>query len=210
MAEIIQFPAQTAKLGYKRVRNKRTRDADHPDQLALFAQPTAQILTLAPELSRFEQALILDERGDPQAAQLYEKAIEEQDCAADAYCNLGILESQKGNVTRAFDCFTIALKQDPRHAEAHYNLGNLYFDVNDFRLAQIHYEMAGQVNPSFPNVYFNLGLVLAINNDLANAVQALTRYRALAPESERHNAEELLQNLQKLLSVRRNSRSDGA
>src|SRR5437762_11735293 len=175
MAQILKFPAQAAKLGYKRVR-KRAKAADCPDQLHLFPQTTAQILDFGSESGRFEQALILDERGDPKAAELYAKAIEEEDCVADAYCNLGIIESQKGNTTKAYDCFTTSLKYDPRHSEAHFNLGNLYFDVNDLPLAQVHYEIAGEVDPLFANVYFNLALVQAIRNDLRASISALTKY----------------------------------
>src|SRR2546426_6410456 len=205
MGQILKFPVPASKFGYKRVR-KRAQAAENPGQLHLFAKPTAQILNLATGLSRFEQALMLDERGDLKAAELYRKAIEEQDCVADAYCNLGIIESQKGNTTRAFDCFTTSLKHNPRHSEAHYNLGNLYCDVNDFRLAQIHYEMAREVDPSFANVYFNLALVQAINNDLGAAVSALTRYQELVSEDEALNAEELLHNLKRSLAAARNSR----
>jgi Flp pilus assembly protein TadD len=205
MAQIIKFPAQASKLGYKRVR-KRARDVESQNQLSLFPQPTAQILELVSGLSRFEQALMLDERGDSKAAELYTKAIEEHDCVADAYCNLGIIESQKGNIAKAFDCFTTSLRHDPRHAEAHYNLGNLYFEVNDFRLAQIHYELAGEVDPAFANVYFNLALVQAMNNDLAAAVSTLTRYQQLVPEEEAQTAEELLQNLKKSLAAAKDSR----
>jgi tetratricopeptide (TPR) repeat protein len=208
MGQILKFPVQAAKFGYKRVR-KRTRSPENPDQLHLFPQPTAQILTFAPELGRFEQALMLDERGDLKAAELYRKAIEADDCAADAYCNLGILESQKGSTAKAFDCFTTSLKHDPRHFEAHYNLGNLYFDVNDLRLAQIHYEMAAEVDPSFPNVYFNLALVQAINNDLGAAITALTKYQELVPADEGRNADELLQNLKRSLAASRAQRSPG-
>jgi tetratricopeptide (TPR) repeat protein len=200
MGQILKFPVQASKFGYKRVK-KRAQAAEDPSQLHLFPRPTAQILHFAPELSRFEQALILDERGDAKAAELYRRAIEEHDCIADAYCNLGILESQKGNTAKAFDCFTIALKHDPRHFEAHYNLGNLYFDVNDLRLAQIHYEMAAEVDPSFPNVYFNLALVQAINNDLSAAVNALTTYQGLVPKDEGRKADELLYNLKRLLAA---------
>src|SRR5262250_2665834 len=136
MGDIIKFEGQASKFGFKRVRKKKA--AESPDQLQLFARRTAQILDLSLELGRFEQALLFDERGDARAAELYRKAIEEGDCVADAHCNLGILESQKGNTVKAFDCFTTSLKCNPRHSEAHYNLGNLYFDVNDFRLAQVH------------------------------------------------------------------------
>ena len=204
MGQIIKFPGQASKFGFKRV--KKRAAAENPDQLHLFPRPAAQILDLALELSRFEQALLSDERGDSRAAELYEKAIEEGDCVADACCNLGIIESQKGNTTKAFDCFTTSLKHDPRHSEAHYNLGNLYFDANDFRLAQMHYEMAVEVDPMFPNVYFNLALVQAINNDLAAAVGALTKYQNLVSEEEAQNADELLLNLRKSLAADKNSR----
>ena len=204
MGQIIKFPGQASKFGFKRV--KKRAAAEHPDQLSLFPQPTAQILNFAPELRWFEQALLLDERGNPGAAECYQKAIEENDCVPDAYCNLGIIESQKGNTTKAFDCFTTSLKHDPRHTEAHYNLGNLYFDANDFRLAQIHYELAAEVDPSFPNVYFNLALVQAINNELAAAVSALTKYQALVSEVERRNADELLSNLKRTLAAAKNPR----
>src|SRR5436190_18358224 len=205
MGQILKFPVQASKFGYKRVK-KGCKNAENPNQLHLFTSPSAQILSLASEFGRFEQALMLDERGDLKAADLYRKAIEEQDCVADAYCNLGIIESQQGNTTKSFDCFTTSLKHDPRHSEAHYNLGNLYCDVNDFRLAQIHYEMAREVDPSFANVYFNLALVQAINNDLGAAISALTRYQELVSKDEALNAEELLHNLKRSLAAARNSR----
>jgi tetratricopeptide (TPR) repeat protein len=201
MAQILKFPQQASKFGYKRVK-KRAHADDNPDQLHLFPQPSAQILNFAPDLSRFEQALMWDERGDLKAAELYRKAIEEHDCVADAYCNLGIIESKQGNTTKAFDCFTTSLKFDPRHSEAHYNLGNLYSDVNDLRLAQVHYELAVEMDPSFPNVYFNLALVQAINNELAAAVSTLTKYQELVSEPEGRNADELLDNLKKSLAVK--------
>jgi tetratricopeptide (TPR) repeat protein len=209
MAQILKFPAQASKLGYKRVK-RRGLGADNPDQLNLFPSATAQILNFECGLGRFEQALMLDERGDSKAADLYARAIEEQDCVADAYCNLGIIESQKGNTSKAFDCFTISLKHNPRHSEAHYNLGNLYFDVNDFRLAQIHYEMAREVDPAFANVYFNLALVQAINNDFDGAVIALKHYQEMVSEAEGRIAGELLQNLKKSVAAAKNSRAGSA
>src|SRR5215831_11746369 len=206
MGDILAFPVQAAKFGYKRVK-KRGSAAEHPDQLSLFPQPTAQILDLGPMLGRFEQALLLDERDDRRAAEWYKMAIEEQDCIADAYCNLGIIESKQGNTSSAFDCFTASLKHDPRHSEAHYNLGNLYFDLNDHRLAQVHFDLAAEVDPMFPNVYFNLALVHAINNNLIPAINALTRYQQMVPKEEGRIADELLENLKKSLDATKKSRS---
>ena len=198
MAQIIKFPAPTSKFGYKRVK-RRAKAAENPNQLHLFSQPTAKILNFAPELRLFEQALLLDEREDGKAEELYLQAINEEDCVADAYCNLGIIQSKQGNTTKAFDSFTTSLKHNPRHFEAHYNLGNMYFDLNDHRLAQLHYQIANEIDPSFPNAYFNLALVLAINNDLAAAVTALTTYQCLVSIEKARHADELLENLRKSL-----------
>lgn len=202
MGEILKFPGEATTLGYRRVR-KQIRRADDPNQLDLFLPPPARITSFASGLSAFEQALLSDERGDDQAAELYAKAIENQDCVADALCNLGIIESKKGNTAKAFDCFTTSLKHDPRHTEAHYNLGNLYFELNDFRLAQIHYEMAAEVDPMFANVYFNLALVQSMNHELAAAVTSLTKYQHLAPKAEAAQADDLLRNLRQTLAAKK-------
>ena len=205
MGEILKFPGDATRLGYSRVR-KRRRRADDPNQLDLFLPPAARIANFAPTLSVFEQALQCDERGELQAADLYARAIENQECVPDAFCNLGIIESKKGNTAKAFDCFTTSLKHDARHLEAHYNLANLYFEVNDFRLAQIHYEMAAEVDPGFANIYFNLALVQSINGELAIAIKTLTRYQQLAPADEARNADELLRSLRQSLATRKDSR----
>lgn len=202
MGQIIKFPVRAAKFEYKRVpRHRRNED---PAQLQLFTQATAQVLHLVPESGLFDYALMLDEQGDIRAVDVYLKAIAQDDCAADAHCNLGIIESRQGKTAKAFDGFTSCLKLEPRHFEAHYNLGNLYFEANDFRLAKLHYEIAAEVDPSFPNVYFNLALVLSITNEFAPAISALTKYRELAPPNERRNADELLENLNKSLAARKN------
>jgi tetratricopeptide (TPR) repeat protein len=205
MGKVLKFPIRASRLGDKRVL-KRARNQEHPDQLQLFSQPTAQILQLTSELSPFEHALRLDEQDHPNAVEFYRKAIAEEDCVADAYCNLGIIESKQGRTAKAFGCFTKSLEQNPRHFEAHYNLGNLYFDVNELKLAQVHYELAAEIAPSFPNLYFNLALVLSINNELAAAISALIRYRELAPADDGQKAAELLENLTRTLAASKNSR----
>ena len=210
MAQILKLPVQTSKLGYRRVR-KRAKAAENPAQLDLFPAGKAQILEFTPPgLSPFELALMSDERGDSRAAELYAKAIDEQDCVADAFCNLGIIESQNGNITRAFDCFTTCLKHNPRHIEAHYNLANLYFDQNDFRLAQLHFEIAAEVDPAFANAFFNLALAQAINGEPDAALRTLDAYKRLVSEDEARIAEELLANLKKSAIGARNSRLGSA
>ena len=162
------------ELGYRRVRNT-LETCRISGSVGFISSAPGTNPEIRSDLTPFEQALISDEHGDVQAAELYARAIDQQDCVADA------LQSRyhriaKGNATKALDCFTSSLKHNPRHSEAHYNLGNLYFDLNDFRLAQIHYEMACEVDASFANSFFNLALIQAINNELDAAIRALRMY----------------------------------
>lgn len=167
----------------------------------MFTQPAAQIISFLPELGTFDRALLLDERGDSGAEEFYRKAIDSGESIADSYCNLGIIESQRNNTAKAVDCFTTSLKHDPRHTESHYNLGNLYFELNDFRLAQIHFEIAAEIETSFPSVFFNLALVRAINGDFKGSAAALTDYEKLVPGEEARNAEAVVQELKESLAA---------
>ena len=201
MSNILRFPAAKAqrpsKFGYERVRKKEK--SSRRDQLDLFSPPQGKVLRFPIEQGPFEEALALDEGGDETTArELYEKAVAEGDSVPDAYCNLGILESQAGQTSEAFECFKNALKHEQRHWETHYNLANLYFDTEEFRPARVHYELAAEIEPGFQNVYFNLGLVLAIAEEFEPAIAALTAYKSLVSDGEVGAADELLDHLHSL------------
>ncbi len=193
MAKVVKFPVPTPeKFGFKPVRKKKAARPDKHGQLNLFAGGK---LVKLHQLSPFEEALMLDEQGHPKAKAHYQKAIEAGDCIADAYCNMGILESQENNFSKAIDCFTLCLKEEPRHFEAHYNLANLYAEIGNFPLAKVHYQMSIELEPDFPNSHFNLGLTLAMNKEIEEAILSLLNYRRLAPPEDRSHVEELIENL---------------
>jgi tetratricopeptide (TPR) repeat protein len=200
MDKIIPFPAKPpSKFGFERAKKLR----EIPAQLNLFPSGPGRVLRLPTHLSPFEEALLLDERDDPRAANAYRRAISEGDCPADAHCNLGIIESKVGRMAKAFDCFTKSLENDPRHFESHYNLGNLYFEEDNLRLARMHYDLAAEINPASPNLYFNLGLVLALLDEKKAAVNAFLNYQRLAPREEQKNADDLIAGLKGSLAKSR-------
>jgi tetratricopeptide (TPR) repeat protein len=173
---------------FRRVRELRAQghsirqiEAELQGQLNLFRVETGRLARL---LTPFEEALLLHEQGDPKAAEHYVEAINEGDNVAEAYCNLGILNLERGQLGAALDNFTLSLKNDPRHVEAHYNLANLYYDAGDLQLAKLHYEAAAAVEPGFSLVYFNLSLVYHKLGDLEAASATLEKYRQLEPEDE--------------------------
>jgi Flp pilus assembly protein TadD len=205
MANIFQLPLKApSRLGFERARKSKSAGLEHRGQMSLFSGGAApRILPMQGNLSPFEQALVLDEKGDHKAAEAYRTAIGQGDAVADAYCNLGILEFQAGRTAKAIDCFTEALKHDPRHFESHYNLGNMYFEVGNFKLAKVHYEVAVELAPTFPNVYFNLGLVEALSQDFSAAIGSLGKYKELAPPGEGKKADELVATLKRSLGPNR-------
>lgn len=200
MAKIIKFNAPASKFGFQRAQ-RESRVTGKTDQMNLFHAPSAKIMAMPSRLTPFEEALLHDERGEDDAEALYREAIEKEDTAANAYCNLGVIASKRGDTKDAFDHFTNALKLDPRHSESHYNLGNLYFDMGNLDLAKHHYELSITLDPDFPNVYFNLGLVLAMRSELQPAVTALTQYQQLAGVGEAAKASSLLDNLHRSLDA---------
>lgn len=198
MGDIVPFPPRKSpKFGFERARRRRK---ENPDQLNLFSGRQAEVLRLPTNISSFEEAALLDERDDGRARELYLQAISEGDQTADAYCNLGIIESRAGRTTKAFDCFTRSLKNDPRHFESHYNLGNLYFDGDNLTLARMHYELAAEIESGFPNLFYNLGLVLALLNEKEAALHAFIKYRRLVPQEDR-NTDDLINGLRKSLAA---------
>jgi tetratricopeptide (TPR) repeat protein len=174
---------------FRRVRELRSQgqsirqiEAELQGQLNLFRLPEGGKLSRL--LTPFEEALLLHEQRDPKAAELYLEAINEGDNVAEAYCNLGIINGETGNAGKALDNFTLALKHQPRHVEAHYNLGNLYYDAGNYALARLHYEAAAQIESGFALVYFNLALVYHKLADVHAALSALEKYKQLAPEDD--------------------------
>ena len=79
------------------------------------------------------------------------------------------------------------MENNPRHFEAHYNLANVYGDLGNFKLAKAHYEISIQIEPSFANNYFNLGLTLAMNKEYKQAAEALEQYILHVPDED-HSA----------------------
>jgi tetratricopeptide (TPR) repeat protein len=147
----------------------------------------------------FDQALTLDELGEvEEAKRAYQDAIKKGDRVADAYCNLGILESRNNSI-KAIGCFTQSLRAAPRHFQSHYNLGNLYSEEKSYTLARLHYGIAIEIAPDFPNAYYNLGLVLAMIKEYKEAIEVLSKYQSMASAEELGKTKELIDGLRNSL-----------
>jgi tetratricopeptide (TPR) repeat protein len=188
------------KSGLKRVSDRKSNGGKDERQLDLFwrEKGKSNILEMTSNLPPFEEALILDERDDPKAKEAYLNAIIEDDCRADAYCNLGILEYKSGNIVKAIDSFSKSLMIDARHFESHYNMANLYSELCNLPLARMHYEFARELKPDFPDICFNLGIVYAMSRDFDSALKILTEYKEMVTAEESAITDKLIQSIKKL------------
>ncbi|MEQ8582910.1 MAG: tetratricopeptide repeat protein [Marinoscillum sp.] len=199
MARVIKFPVTPPeKLGPKKVKRKKRRpDLEDYGQMNLFAGPAKEgrLVSLPQSDSFFEEALSLDEQNDPEAEKYYLLAIQHDQSVVDAYCNLGILKSQQNELAKSIDYLTKCLELNPRHFEAHYNLANVYSDMGNFPLAKTHYEVSINIDPDFPNGYYNLGLVLISLKKYKEAIDAIDQYIIRSPDNDHKIASELIKTL---------------
>jgi tetratricopeptide (TPR) repeat protein len=199
MTKIIKITAnEHSKFGHRKASQRRKKiNLEDYGQLNLFdSQSSETIIVKMGVSSLFEEALALDNVGDERSREMYARAIVAGDCIADAFCNLGIIESNEGNLVKAIDCFTSCLRHEPRHFEAHYNLANIYADAGNLKLAKLHYEISIQIEPYFASGYYNLGLVLALDHQVQAAIAALKKYNELASADEKMNVDDLIKSLE--------------
>jgi tetratricopeptide (TPR) repeat protein len=91
------------------------------------------------------------------------------------------LEEDPATQTQALAAYQKVLECDANHAAAHINLGTLYYNRQDFNLAEKHYRAALQADARYALAYFDLGNVLDETGRVQDAIQAYTTAIQLAP-----------------------------
>jgi len=91
------------------------------------------------------------------------------------------LEEDPGTQNEAIALYSKVLEMDVNHAAAHINLGTLYYNRQEYSLAEKHYRSAMQIDPRYALAYFDLGNVL---DETGRIEEAIATYKAaiqLAP-----------------------------
>lgn len=91
------------------------------------------------------------------------------------------LEEDPGSQTEAIAAYHKVLDLDPSHSAAHINLGTLYYNRQDFTLAEKHYRAALEADPRYALAYFDLGNVLDETGRVQEAVATYKTAIQLAP-----------------------------
>jgi tetratricopeptide (TPR) repeat protein len=91
------------------------------------------------------------------------------------------LEDDPNNHAAAIQTYQRVLELDPGHAAAHINVGTLYYNRQDYALAETHYRQAIEVDPRYALAYFDLGNVLDETGRVTEAIQTYNTALQLAP-----------------------------
>lgn len=91
------------------------------------------------------------------------------------------LEEDPNTHSEAIAAYHRVLDLAPNHAAAHINLGTLYYNRQEFGLAERHYREAIAADPRYALAYFDLGNVLDETGRVQEAVQTYAIALQLAP-----------------------------
>jgi tetratricopeptide (TPR) repeat protein len=91
------------------------------------------------------------------------------------------LEEDPSSQLEAITAYQRVLEVDPDHAAAHINVGTLYYNRQEFALAEKHYRSAIAADPRYALAYFDLGNVLDETGRVQEAIQTYTTALQLAP-----------------------------
>jgi len=91
------------------------------------------------------------------------------------------LEEDPNTQPDAIAAYHQVLEIQPTHAAAHINLGTLYYNRQDFSLAERHYRQAIEADPRYSLAYFDLGNVLDETGRVQEAIQTYKTALQLAP-----------------------------
>lgn len=117
--------------------------------------------------------------------QHFRKAIDLKPDFPDAYNNMGVLYSQRGDWDDALKCFSKAvsyvLYQTPHFA--YRNMGLVYFKMKDYGRAIEFYKKALSVSPDYVDAYFDLAKTYEILGENEKAILTYDQIKKQAPES---------------------------
>jgi len=112
-------------------------------------------------LEWFERGCQLDALPSSQseAEDAYRNALACDPTFADAHCNLGALQQQRGERTSARASYEAALSHEPAHLEARFNLAGLDEEDGRSEAALRHYKALLALDPAYSDAHLNAALV---------------------------------------------------
>jgi tetratricopeptide (TPR) repeat protein len=131
----------------------------------------------------FAQAINLEETNPDAALRLYERVLDEDDKHVAAYVNAGTIHYNKGQFTKAEECYLNAIHLDPKYALAYFDLANVYDETGHRGIAIKMYEKALKYAPDYADAHYNLAIVYGNAGDRRKSLMHFQAYLKLDKSS---------------------------
>ena len=76
--------------------------------------------------------------------------------------DLGKILIQKKSFSKALNIFSNKLKNNPNDLRANFQMGKIFYELNDLNKSLQFFQKCDEIQPKSPNVLFNLALILVI------------------------------------------------
>lgn len=94
---------------------------------------------------------------------------------------------EQGLEDSAFAMFGQALLENPRLADAHMGIGDIYKGRGDYDKASVRFELAAAIEPTNYDAHYNLGVCKQVLGDIGFAIKSYKRALDLRPDSAEAN-----------------------
>jgi len=128
------------------------------------------VFDFAPEqkvVSGMQIQVLQPEQASPDVAELFARGI--------------ALEEDSQRQQEAIQTYLKVIELDPDHAAAHINVGTLFYNRQEYGLAEKHYRRAIAADPRYALAHFDLGNVLDETGRVQEAIQTYKTALQLAP-----------------------------
>ncbi len=132
------------------------------------------------------EAYVAKQDYDNAAAEM-KKAIALDPRNEEMYYRLGLIYLQQKQPAKAEDVFGQLLKINANSAEGHAGLASAYSDEHKYEEALVEYKRVAEIDSTYGDVYYNIGVVEAHLNHADEAIAALLKQQQTSDDPDNEN-----------------------
>lgn len=138
------------------------------------------------EMSKIDRAVSLVQSGSNpmEGIMLLREVLAEDSTNVEALLYLGMFSVQSGQLDKARERFETILTYDPNQLDAHWQLGELDFDAEDYSSSARHFSVCANSGfEEYENAWFFMGRAKELSGDEPGALEAYKIFKPLTEDT---------------------------